>query len=1119
MDRMTVVIDVDSKRGEAAVDSLNKTVLGLGTATARSTGQASGSFDRMTQSMTRAATRARTTVSGISSSITDLGKRIGVSWSNAVNNIGADTFARNMKNLIQNPMQVAGEAAETLLLRMGPLGVAMVGVGLMAAGAAVGVFKLVSSFGDAAEKISNLAASTGLSTTEVQEFSLAADSMGSSFGALEAAMRPLTQALSENSAEGKKAKQALHDMGVSAVDDLERFIGVLPFLERFGKRLSELPAGPIRSEAAFKVMGRGAKDLIPTLMGLSEALKMVRDSGAVMSEGLVQSGVKVDSYFDRLKIHLVALRNMVSAPFVITIETIGSITENAAGGALAGARSRLGGPDDVFGKKKSARESFVGPIDESDKDKAIRRANQDLVEYNKNLTGQEILEERIAAAKIKREEDFGRLQATLGNGPDAFKKAKQVFEQSLAAERALKAQSEAMREAVTDGKKAQSDALAARKKAAEEIQQVEEGARRVREAAMLSELEGLNKIDEKYRQLRAEDARKVGVDGSPKAFNDLESAQRTETEDFNKDLAKKAYAGLGAIQKDSEKARKTRTSDALGEAAEIQEQTALMERQRLDDASAYSIQAIDTEKQARLAALEEMQQTTVAQQIDVSQRRAAIEEEYATKRALAEIARIDEETRRRVEMERTVLQAKVAAGAISQHQADANLDAMQQLSVEKARQISVDLETDKAAIQQSARVRELTAVRAHYKSMFDDFKRSFEGVFDQLVTGTLNLGTLMKTVLLSALKSVLASQFATMFARLVTGQSGGSMGGASGGGSSAGGGIMGQVFGGLGMAGSFGGGNPAGMLGPGGTAPFAGGGGAGGGSSFGGLLSGQAAGVKGFLTKLGGLGRGGTDVLGNKLGSVPGTAGANATGVGGVAGGAMLAGGGLLAMDGLRRGGLLGLAETTAGGALIGAKFGGPMGALIGGAIGAVAGSIRLLFKSATEKAKRKVKEVYGIDIDAERSKQIAAIAKESFGGNLDMAVRSPQVRDLIQLYGEATGQNGGLRSGARGATLVQTAGGLYQGASYENGKAIGLQSSLPSLGSFVVAPGAGASNGSVSLTLNYDATVDVLSGHAVQAVKNNPEVVSDSLSIATRSNYGRRETTAAQLSPSTLTR
>jgi hypothetical protein len=40
----------------------------------------------------------------------------------------------------------------------------------------------------------------------------------------------------------------------------------------------------------------------------------------------------------------------------------------------------------------------------------------------------------------------------------------------------------------------------------------------------------------------------------------------------------------------------------------------------------------------------------------------------------------------------------------------------------------------------------------------------------------------------------------------------------------------------------------------------------------------------------------------------------------------------MLAFDGLRRGGFTGMAETTAGGVMIGFKFGGPLGAAIGAA-------------------------------------------------------------------------------------------------------------------------------------------------------------------------------------------
>lgn len=121
---------------------------------------------------------------------------------------------------------------------------------------------------------------------------------------------------------------------------------------------------------------------------------------------------------------------------------------------------------------------------------------------------------------------------------------------------------------------------------------------------------------------------------------------------------------------------------------------------------------------------------------------------------------------------------------------------------------------------------------------------------------------------------------------------------------------------------------------------------------------------------------------------------------------AALMGGAMLAMYGLQRGGLSGLAMTTADGAMIGYKFGGPIGAAIGSGIGAVAGLIRLLSKVRRTKAREKIKATYGVHIhDKGVLKQIVDIAKQGFGGNLDMAIRSPQIRDLVELYALSTGQ------------------------------------------------------------------------------------------------------------------
>jgi len=60
---------------------------------------------------------------------------------------------------------------------------------------------------------------------------------------------------------------------------------------------------------------------------------------------------------------------------------------------------------------------------------------------------------------------------------------------------------------------------------------------------------------------------------------------------------------------------------------------------------------------------------------------------------------------------------------------------------------------------------------------------------------------------------------------------------------------------------------------------------------------------------------------------------------------------------------------------------------------------------AAIQAAREKVRATYGVDVrDKGILRQIVETAKQAFGGNLDAAIRSQQIRDLIELYAMATG-------------------------------------------------------------------------------------------------------------------
>lgn len=307
-------------------------------------------------------------------------------------------------------------------------------------------------------------------------------------------------------------------------------------------------------------------------------------------------------------------------------------------------------------------------------------------------------------------------------------------------------------------------------------------------------------------------------------------------------------------------------------------------------------------------------------------------------------------------------------------------------------------------------------------------------------------------------------------------------------------------------------------LGPGGTSGFSGplGGPTNGGFGLGGPMLNN---LRDFV----GLSKGGTD-LGNGVGVADilhnGTFGQIATSIGKSP--AALMGGSMLAMDGLlnpqHAGTWLGIGESTAGGALLGFKFGGPMGAAIGAAAGFAVGGIEKLagMESPENEAKRLTKQIYGVSIDMGTAHQIVSIADQKYGKHVSLAERSPEVRQLVMLYSEATGQKMPQSATTpHGASLVEQGGKLYQAATYQDGRAYTFQSNLPVAGGYSTGTYPSGPT-SVQLIVGAGSAADLFDGRIAQTV--TPSYVQDQWSQASGSSYGRLANSAMLQQPGLIT-
>jgi hypothetical protein len=334
------------------------------------------------------------------------------------------------------------------------------------------------------------------------------------------------------------------------------------------------------------------------------------------------------------------------------------------------------------------------------------------------------------------------------------------------------------------------------------------------------------------------------------------------------------------------------------------------------------------------------------------------------------------------------------------------------------------------------------------------------------------------------------------------------------GGAGAGGFSLPAIFGGGGSRGVAGGSgaSPLAAIFGGGTTsaatpPFIAGGSAGGGGSTAGGIAGMLKNFKSI--NWGGLTREQTHVMDDQGFDTGDIQSGKITGVNGAAGAALFTGGTMLAQQGLlgsSRGTWGGVGMGAAGGAMIGFQMGGPLGAAIGGGVGLGIGLGEKIagVESPESEAKRLIKSLYGMSIDTSMAKQIVSIAQSKYAGHVSIAVRDQDVRNMLELYAQGTGQKMPLSATTpRGGSLAEQGGNLYQQASYVNGMPYTFQSSLPVLGGLgggtYPTPGSPntAGGGGTTIALN-------INGQPI-----TPEFVTDQSLSAQNSSYNRVQQSA----------
>jgi hypothetical protein len=211
----------------------------------------------------------------------------------------------------------------------------------------------------------------------------------------------------------------------------------------------------------------------------------------------------------------------------------------------------------------------------------------------------------------------------------------------------------------------------------------------------------------------------------------------------------------------------------------------------------------------------------------------------------------------------------------------------------------------------------------------------------------------------------------------------------------------------------------------------------------------------------------------------------------------------------------------------------GPFGWIAAAGIGAAIGLTGFFKQSDTQHVRQLIKQFYGIDIsNMNILNEIVNIAKQRYGGNYSLAVASPEVQQIVNLYAASTGvlaQH--MPRPMYPATFAQSsvgiggaAAGLQLQPTYMNGQLVqspysGATTYQWGLASQLFYGGTQAQNFRNAMYIQLDPQMAqaLLSGNVINVLNSNPTVVGNVNSNAIASGASRNSQLGGLLEPATV--
>lgn len=239
----------------------------------------------------------------------------------AFDRAGLPIFTQSLKNVgsaVGGVGSAVGEGRDKLLGLGAALGITS---------AAIGVF--INGYADATGAIGDVAERTGVSRERFQELGFAAKLSGSSAEVLAGALQKMNLNVGAATKGSKELKEMFSGLGINIRDAGGKLKSTDALFDTFVDRISKIKDPSLQAQAAVKVFGKSATELLPLLKGgkagIQEMAEEARRLGVVISDDAVRDGEAFGDILDSLKSALGGVGNTIGAALVPELSKLSTL--------------------------------------------------------------------------------------------------------------------------------------------------------------------------------------------------------------------------------------------------------------------------------------------------------------------------------------------------------------------------------------------------------------------------------------------------------------------------------------------------------------------------------------------------------------------------------------------------------------------------------------------------------------------------------------------------------------------------------------------------------------------------------------------------------------------------